>query len=99
MGIRKIILSVILIIISFLSYSQQDYASRFFLGKSYLEKESYDLAMQILLPIANNDPENQYKEQAAYLYSIASMNDSLFFQAEANVAANNKQIFLLGRNR
>lgn len=81
MGIRKIILLVILIIISFLSYAQQDYASRFFLGKSYLEKESYDLAMQILLPIANNDPENQYKEQAAYLYSVASMNDSLFFQA------------------
>ncbi len=81
MGIKKYILLIIIWILSFQSYAQQDYASRFFLGKSYLEKGTYDLAAQVLLPVANNDPDNEYKEQAAYLYSVASLKDSLFFQA------------------
>ena len=61
--------------------AQQDYASRFFLGKQYLEEGNKNLAMEILLPIANNDPDNEFKEQAGYLYSVASIQDSLFFQA------------------
>lgn len=75
------IFHIVILLSASVSEAQNDYASRFFLGKQYLEEKSYSLAMEILKPIANDDQENEFREQAAYLYAAAAMKDSLFFQA------------------
>ena len=62
-------------------HAQQDNSSRFFLGKQYVQEGRNNLAMEVLKPLADFDPNNEYREQAAYLYSVAAMNDSLYFQA------------------
>lgn len=81
MGIIRFTISIIIVFIGLAAFAQQDNASKFFLGKKYVQEGRNNLAMEVLKPLADFDPKNEYREQAAYLYSVAAINDSLYFQA------------------
>lgn len=53
--------------------AQQNKEVQYSNGKTLIEQQRYDLAMNELLPLTNASPDNAYAPEASYLYSLAAL--------------------------
>jgi tetratricopeptide (TPR) repeat protein len=63
------------------SYSQNEYETKFNLGKELISKGRYAPAMEVLKPLTSDNPDNRYIRYAHYYYSLAALKGGMYQDA------------------
>ncbi|HEY8402237.1 MAG TPA: hypothetical protein VIK89_13305 [Cytophagaceae bacterium] len=64
---------IFLALFTLLAKGQNEYQTKYLLGKDLIKNQKYSLAMEVFLPLTKDAEDNPFKEYAHYFYALAGL--------------------------